>query len=196
MFSHFSFQKAAERNPFGFISSIDTTTIRVSNDVKNGNLPSSTRMGNIINGRGKGFTVYGGSSAGGYILLELDNRGSSSKENIWSYNAPSLGSGNRHLCNGFGKCATSVKTNVLANKGTLNWDQIGWNKIKHWNPSDEESQKFYFLDSLTHPGFYVIKDAFGKCIGVPENTDKNGAEIRACYCNSSEATQRWKWHYY
>jgi len=71
---------------------------------------------------------------------------------------------------------------------------MGWVLLKQWDYSDDENKRFYFLDSLTHPGFYVIKDEFGKCVGVPENTDKDGAEIWACYCNSSDAGQRWQWH--
>ncbi len=105
-----------------------------------------------------------------------------------------MGSGDRHLCNGFGNCATSKKTiNVLENNGTLNWNQMGWVPLTERNYSDDESQRFYFLDSLTYPGFYVIKDEFGKCISVPENLDRDGAKIWASYCNSSEAGQLWKW---
>ena len=152
-------------------------------------------MANLINGYGKGFNVYWDQPGAGWSLIQWDTRGSNSKGNVWSWNEASLGSGDRHLCNGFGKCVASWKTDVLENNGTLNWDQMGWVLLKQWDYSDEENQRFYFLDSLTHPGFYVIKDEFGKCIGVPENADKNGSEIRTCYCNSSEAGQRWQWHY-
>jgi len=72
---------------------------------------------------------------------------------------------------------------------------MGWVPLEQWDYLNEEGQRFYFLDSLTHPGFYVIKDEFGKCIGVPENTDRNEAELWSSYCNSSDAGQRWQWHY-
>lgn len=47
--------------------------------------------------------------------------------------------------------------------------EVGW--MKPLDYSDNESQRFYFCDSLTYPGFYIIKDEFGKCISVPENLD-------------------------
>jgi len=152
-------------------------------------------MANLINGYGKGLKIDRGTPHAGWHLHQGDTRGTYTKGNKWSYNETSLGSEDRHLCNGFGKCAGSSKTNVLANNGTLKWDKMGWIQLKQWVYSNDESQRFYFLDSLTHPGFYVIKDEFGKCIGVPENTDRNEAELWACYCNSSDVGQRWQWHY-
>ena len=59
---------------------------------------------------------------------------------------------------------------------------------------NEQGQKFTFVDSLTHPGFYVIKNDHGKCLSVKGNTNQTGAEIWADDCNPSEAGQRWKWH--
>jgi len=154
------------------------------------------RMTNLINGHGKGFNVYWDKPDPGWILLQWDTRGSSSEGNIWSWNETSLGSGDRHLCNGFGKCATSAKTNFLKNNGNLSSDEMGWVVLKQMDYSDEEGQRFCFLNSMTHPGFYVIKDEFGKCIGIPNNSNKNGAEIRAMYCNPSDTGQRWQWHYF
>jgi len=89
-----------------------------------------------------------------------------------------------------------VEDYVLKNNGTLNWDQMGWVFLQKWNYSDEECQRFYFLDFLTHPEFYLIKDEFGNGIGVPENADIDGLEICACHFNSLEEGQRWQWHYY
>jgi len=163
--------------------------------VKYGNLTPSPRMAKLINGYGKGFHVYEDTDEWGYKLHQWDTHASNSIANIWSWNEASLGSGDRHLCNGFGKCVGSWKIKVLANNGTLNWDQMGWELLKQWNYENVDRQRFHFHHSLTHLGFYVIKDEFGKCIGIPENTSRNGAEIRACYCNSSEVSQRWKWHY-
>ena len=155
-------------------------------------------MGNLINGHGKGLSVYSRRSGPGFSLVQWDTRGSIHISDLWSWNETSLGSGDRSLCNGFGKCATSIETKVSKNSGTLNSDQMGrHNKLIQLDySSNEEGQQFYFLNLVTHPGFYAIKDKFGKCIGVPENTDKDWAEIRACYCNSSEAGQRWQWHYF
>ena len=152
-------------------------------------------MANLINGHGKGLKIEKDGYLSGRKLNQGDIRGSYTNGNKWSWNEASLGSGDRHLCNGFEKCATSWKSNVLPNNGNLNWDQMGWVLLKQWDYSDEEGQRFNFLDSLTHPGFYTIKDEFGKCVGVPENTDKDGAEIWACSCNSSDAGQRWQWNY-
>ncbi len=158
-------------------------------------MQSSPRMANLINGFDKGLAVYGDYSQSGYMLLQWENRDSNYSSDVWNYNETSLGSRDRHLCNGFGKCATSKKTRVLENNGTMNWDQMGWVLLKQRDYSGDESQRFYFLDSPTHPGFYVIKDEFGKCISVPDNMDNNGAEIWACRCNSSEGGQLWRWHY-
>jgi len=154
------------------------------------------RMANLINGHGKGFNIYWDQPHPGWTLIQWDTRGSYSEGNIWSWNETSLGSEDRHLCNGFGKCATPSNTNVLKSNGTLSWDEMGWAVLKQMDPSDEASQRFYFLNSLTHPGFYVIKDEFEKCVGIPNDSDKNGAEIRALYCNPSDASQRWQWHYF
>lgn len=150
------------------------------------------RMANLINGHGKGFNVYWDQPDPGWTLIQWDTRGSYSKGNIWSWNESSLGSGTRHLCNGFGKCATSENTSVLRNNGTSSSNEMG-RVLKQMDPSDEEDQRFYFLNSLTHPGFYVIKDEFGKCIGIQNNSDKIGAEIQALNCNPSNAGQLWQW---
>jgi len=152
-------------------------------------------MANLINGYGKGFKIDRDRPHKFWLFLQGDTRGSHIKGNKWSYNETSLGSGDRHLCNGYGLCAASWNTTVLPKNGTLIWDQLGWIPLRQWVYSNEEGQRFYFLDSLTHPGFYVIKDEFGKCVGVPENTDRNEAELWICYCNSSDAGQRWQWHH-
>ena len=150
-------------------------------------------MANLINGLDKGFIALD-VFRNGSSLSQWGSYDSNHSGHVWSYNEPSLGSGDRHLCNGIGKCVTSRKTDVLENNGTLNWDQMGWVKLEQWNYSDNESQRFDFLDSLTHPGFYVIKDEFGKCISVPNNLDRDGTEIWASHCNSSEGSQLWHWY--
>ena len=111
--------------------------------MKYDNLPSPPRMVNLINGHGKGFNVYWDQPSPGWTLVQWDTRGSIARGNKWSWNETSLGSGDRHLCNGFRKCAASWKTsNVLPNNGILDYDQMGWQKIKQWDYSDDESQKF------------------------------------------------------
>jgi len=157
--------------------------------VKYGNSPSSPRLAKLINGMNKGIV----DSAGYFILYSTDT---TSIDHAWSYNESTLGSGGRHLCNGLGHCLTSRKTNVLENDGTMTWDKMGWVLLEKKYYSDDESQRFNFFDSLTYPGFYIIKDDFGKCVSVPENLDRNGAEIWASRCNSSEAGQLWQWHYW
>ena len=154
-------------------------------------------MAKLFNGMDKelGVELVLGRSGIGYRLQQMGRERIKYTDHVWSYNETSLGSGDRHLCDNLGKCVTSKNTNVLANNGTLNWEQMGWAHLKLLNYSDVEDQRFYFIDSLTYPGFYVIKDEFGKCISVPENMDRDGAEIWASYCNSSEAGQLWQWYY-
>ncbi len=142
-----------------------------------------------------GVELVLGRSGIGYRLQQIGRERIKYTDHVWSYNETSLGSGDRHLCDNLGKCVTSKKTNVLENNGTLNWEQMGWAHLKLLNYSDVEDQRFYFIDSLTYPGFYVIKDEFGKCISVPEKMDRDGAEIWATNCNASEAGQLWQWYY-
>ena len=93
----------------------------------------------------------------------------------------SLGSRDRHICNGHGKC---VATPYNSADNAL---QIAY---AHW---DEHAQKFNLLDLSARPGFFVIKNDFGKCISVKGNTNQTGAQIWSNDCNPSEAGQLWKW---
>jgi len=58
---------------------------------------------------------------------------------------------------------------------------------------NEQGQRFNFIDSSTHPGFYTIKNDHGKCLSVKDNTNKTGAHIWVNDCNPSEMGQHWKW---
>ncbi len=101
---------------------------------------------------------------------------------LWSWNQVSLGSNDRHLCNGGGFCAAS----------NANFDgSIHLLVFYHLN---EQGQRFSFVDSPTHPGFYAIRNDYGKCLSVEGNTNKTKAPVWVHDCNSSEAGQRWKWH--
>jgi len=85
-----------------------------------------------------------------------------------------------HICNGDHECVEY-----------FNWsDQL--QTMKH---TDRGSQKFNFVDSPDHPGFYFIKNEQGKCVSVKGNTNQTGAEILTSDCKSSETGQRWKWHH-
>lgn len=144
----------------------------------NGN--RSPRMGYLINGFGKGIFPYGGSSLSGYYLHQ-----GQADYTSWSWNEVSLGSGDRHLCNNYGKCATSYRR---VRPGEPSY-------IIQEDPKDIEGQRFYFLELVSHPGFFIIKEEFGKCLGIDGNTDRVMSGVRAIDCNPLEAGQRWKWSY-
>ena len=100
---------------------------------------------------------------------------------LWSWNQESLGSRDRHLCNGNDSCAASPGNT---------YDSI---HLVSWYRSDESGQRFHQVDSQSHLGFFVIKNDHGKCLSVNENTNKTGAQIWVNDCNSSEAGQHWTW---
>ena len=139
-------------------------------------------MSFLVNGFGKGINPYDNSSESSFTLHQW-------KPNLclWSWNEASIGSGDRHLCNYFGKCATSYR------KDPINPEEPPF--IRQEDPGDKEGQRFYFLDLLAYPGFFIINDEFGKCVGIYGNTDQDVAEVRAMLCDPSEAGQRWKWTY-
>ncbi len=147
------------------------------------NKNSSARMGYLINGFGKGIFPYGGSDKSNYTLHQEQADFMS-----WSWNESSLGSGDRHLCNSLGKCATSYNIDPIVPNGPsfIRQDDYYMNK---------EAQKFYFVELPAYLGFFIIKDEFGQCVAIYGNTDRIMAEVRAMNCNPSEAGQRWKWSY-
>lgn len=60
---------------------------------------------------------------------------------------------------------------------------------------DMEGQRYNCLELPAYPGFFIIKDEFGKCVGIYGNTNRAAAKVRAIDCNPSEAGHRWKWSY-
>jgi len=100
---------------------------------------------------------------------------------LWSWNQISFGSSDRHICNAHGKCLASVDNR--------NWSM----HLIAFTHRNEQGQKFNFVDSSDHPGFYIIKNDHGKCLSVNGNTNKNGAHIWVNDCNPSEMGQHWKW---
>ena len=100
---------------------------------------------------------------------------------FWSWNDVTLGSRDRHICNGHEMC---VATPADSADNAL--------QIAYYH-SDEHAQRFNLLDSVAHPGFYIIKNDHGKCLSVRGNTNQIGAQIWSNDCNPSEAGQRWKW---
>jgi len=100
---------------------------------------------------------------------------------LWNWNELSLGSRDRHICNGHGMCVATPFNS--ANNGL---------QIAFYH-KDENAQRFDLDDSPSHPGFYTIKNDYGKCLSVKGNTNKTGAQIWTNYCNPSKAGQRWKW---
>ena len=145
----------------------------------NGN--RSARMGHLVNGFGKGIFPYVGSNKSGFTLHQ-----GRADHTSWSWNEPSIGSGDRHLCNHFGMCATSYK------RGPKQKEPLC---IKQENPADKLGQRFDFLELPDYPGFFIIKDDFGTCVAIHGNTNRAMSEIRAINCNSSQAGQCWRWSY-
>jgi len=139
------------------------------------------RRANLVNGFGKCFS---GKPPGSSGLYQYQWDCNPSKHGmLWSWNQISLGSRDRHICNGGGVCIASQS----------NWDR-NIHLLVHQH-SDEDAQRFYFSESLTHPGFYIIQNDYGRCLSVGGNTNQSGAKIMIEGCNPSEAGQRWKWLY-
>ena len=137
------------------------------------------RLANLINGLGKCAAIFRDSSKNGYQINQWDCN-QNEKGMLWSWNATSLGSGNRHLCNGHGKCAGSPGNSPFNEK------------LIQWDHGDEEGQRYHFFESSSRPGFYLIKNDHGKCLSVDGNKKGNGKSIRTNDCNSSEEGQNWK----
>jgi len=97
---------------------------------------------------------------------------------LWAWNQSTLGSRDRHICDGGKYCAASPSN--------VNWNHY----LIAYYYTDQEGQRFTFLDSLTYPGFYIIKNDHGKCLSVPANTKRTGAEIWVDDFNPSKAGQR------
>ncbi len=101
---------------------------------------------------------------------------------LYSWYQSSLGSSDGHICDGSGYCITTP--------ANVKWS-LHLIAFHHGNYT---SQRLTFVDSLTHPGFYAIKNVHGKCLSVKGNTNETGAPIWADDCNPLKAGQRWKWH--
>ena len=140
------------------------------------------RMANLINALGKCAAVNRNFSINGAYLRQWDCY-PNQKGQMWSWNQATLGSADRHLCNGHGRCAASI-CDSPSNGPLIQWDHF-----------DQEGQRYYFIDSPIHPGFYLIKNDHGKCISVFENAYWNGAYILVGDCNATLAGQNWKWKY-
>ena len=148
---------------------------------------SPARMGGmarLVNDLGRCLTLNYDTDRNGNLLQQGDCK-PTSKWLLWSWNNVSLGSGDKHLCNGHGKCA-SVRVNNSPGPDMFQWDYL----------DGAEGQRFDFLESkLARPGFYLIKNINGKCISVPGNSDRNGAKVYGRDCNASEPGQNWKWNH-
>ena len=57
---------------------------------------------------------------------------------------------------------------------------------------EEAGQKYTFAASSA-PGYTLIKNGHGKCIGLNVNTAAVGVKIVATDCRPAEAGQQWKW---
>ena len=104
---------------------------------------------NLFNG---GFrrchAVHNDGGRNGSPLIHSDCN-SKSKGSLWSWNDASSGSGDRHLCNGHRKCATSHENPTTPDAAIIQSDHV-----------DIARQRFTFLDgaSAKRPGFYLIKN--------------------------------------
>jgi len=92
------------------------------------------------------------SDGDGNRLIQWDYK-ADEKGQQWSWNQDSLGSKERHICNGHGKCAASPENNSSRTH------------LTQWEHLDESGQKYHFLDSH-RAGFYIIKNDFGNCLGI------------------------------
>jgi len=110
-------------------------------------------------------------------LLNSWNFGFPENGQLWSWNETTLGSGDRHLCNGHNKCVSSL------NKSGTSIDLV---QSEHLN---ETSQRFTIFNMATD-GFFMIKNDYGKCIGL----EKNNRFAWAVDCKRYEKGQYWKWH--
>jgi len=137
-------------------------------------------MANLMNALGKCAAVDGGSDWNSVRLIQWDCY-PNQKYQSWSWNQASLGSADRHLFNGFGKCAGSMSNSPL--NGLL----------IQWYPVDEEGQRYYFIDSPNRPGFNLIKNDHGRCLSVFGNVIWGGTSIYVEDCNAALAGQNWKW---
>jgi len=138
-------------------------------------------MVSLINALGKCAAVDGNYNMSGVYLIQWDCY-PNQKGQIWSWNQASLGSADRHLCNGHGKCAASIYDSPLNGL------------IIQWDPLDQEGQRYYFIDSPIRPGFYLIKNDYGRCLSALGNNNWNGAEIHVRDCNATLEGQNWKWN--
>jgi len=120
-------------------------------------------------------------SADGEGLIQLDCDPEETGQ-MWSWDDDTLGSSDQHICNGFDKCAVSPDEDS-------NFDSL----IQSDFVDDEPGQMFHFLNS-SRPGFYNIKDDFGNCIGVDDDSEDNGSAIVADTCDTSQDGQYWQWH--
>ena len=130
-----------------------------------------------MHGNGKCMGAYGDADSDGYGVIPWDCV--PEKGQLWSWNDDSLGSGNRHICNGHRKCLGSPENTPKSSR------------LIQWESLDEGGQKFNLNKSETHPEFYVIQNDHGKCLGVMGDNDDI---IGVIDCNSSDGYQRWKWH--
>ncbi len=145
-------------------------------------IPSAPKA-KLINGLGKCASVDPNKEMNtvGIRMHQIDCNTTNNEAMLWSWNETSMGSRDRHICNGMGQCAASG-SNEYRNNHLITWDYY-----------DEHGQRFSLVESKTFPGFYTIKNDHGKCLSVPENKDRDGAEIWVSDCNHSEAGQLWKW---
>lgn len=135
----------------------------------------------LINGRGKClYSIDKYSSQNGNKLVQWDC-GLPDNGQLWSWNEPTFGSGDRHLCNGHKKCATSPYNSGASTN------------LVHWDYLDENAQRFNIFNQ-TADGFFMIKNDYGKCLGIAGDRKYTWAEAWVIDCNTSEKGQHWKWH--
>ena len=117
----------------------------------------------------------------GWSLKQLDwDSKNDERIMLWSWNDTSLGSQYRHIC--------TVYHQSVVHEANKNAHLIAKTQLADvW-----QMFRFVKIDSLAHPGFYLIKNEYEKCVSVKGNTNQTGAEIWNNDCNPSEAGQRWK----
>ena len=123
------------------------------------------------------------SGENGNRLIQWDCK-ADEKGQQWSWNENTLGSKNRHICNGHGMCVASPD-NIASRTSLVQSENL-----------DQKGQKYTFLDS-SRPGFYMMKNDFGFCLGVLADGRNNGDDILVNACKLSGNGlhgQHWQWY--
>ena len=149
--------------------------------------PAMTKasIGLMMNRQGKCMAVKDNSEEDGINLVQWYCQ-AGDKGQQWSWN--DLESKDRHICNGYGKCASLPSASPDGN------DPSNTTNLVQSEHLDESGQKYRLVDS-PFTGFYIIKNDFENCLGVEGNGVDDGLNILVGPCKPREDGQNWQWWY-